>query len=289
MLKRDAGRVLPLGLSRGGQYFYGIRSGSTDVFITTLDGSMKPERVTLKFPGRNSAPAFSPDGKLLAYLSRRGSENYGQESRAIVIRTLATDEEREVAPALAHLERISWSPDAKSLLVSGSDNKGRGGLYIVDAKTASVKPVAVQAGASFRGFEGAWAESIVYLKDNELRRDDGTTIYRGDQLAHVALSPDRRSVAVGSPAGIALVPLAGGPPRILPFEGLTDIAWGVDLIAGRGAELFRVPLDGSQPQKLPSPGNRGPGISLHPDGKRIALTAGQTRSEVRVLQLPDDR
>jgi Tol biopolymer transport system component len=286
LLKRDAGRVLPLGLSRSGQYYYGVRSGVSDVYVTSLDGSVKPDRVTLKFPGRNSEPAFSPDGKSLAYLSRRGTENFGQESRVVVIRTLGTADERELAPALAHLERISWSPDGRSLLVSGSDNKGRGGIYVVDAKTASVKPIAVQAGASFRGFDGVWADSIVYVKDNEVRREDGSVIYRGDQLGPLAVSPDRRSLAVGSRGGIVVVPVSGGEARVLPFERLNDLVWGPVLIAGRGADLWRVPLDGRTPEKLRSPGNRSPGLSLHPDGKRIALTAGETRSEVRMLQLP---
>lgn len=286
LLKRDVGRILPMGLTRSGEYFYGVRTGASDVYITSLDGSAKPQRATLRFPERNSAPAWSPDGQSLAYLSRRGTENFGQESRVIVIRSLASNNEREVAPSLAHLERVSWSPDGRSLLVSGSDNKGRGGLYVVDATTAAVKPVIAEAGASFRGFEGVWAGTILYLKDNELRTEQGSVLYKGDQLSHLALSPDRRHVAVAGRDRIAVAPISGGVPRMIAFPGLTDLAWGRDLLAGRGAELWRVPVDGRPPEKLPSPGNRTPGFSAHPDGRRIALTAGQTRSEVRVLELP---
>ena len=46
-------------------------------------------------------------------LSRRGSENFGQESRAIVIRSLERDDERELLPKLAHIERIRWRPDSQ--------------------------------------------------------------------------------------------------------------------------------------------------------------------------------
>jgi hypothetical protein len=42
-------------------------------------------------------------------------------------------------------------------------------------------------------------------------------------------------------------------------------------------------VDGSAPRKLASPGNREGGFSLHPDGERIALTAGKTKSEVWVM------
>jgi hypothetical protein len=37
------------------------------------------------------------------------------------------------------------------------------------------------------------------------------------------------------------------------------------------------------------PGNRAAGFSLHPDGKRVALTAGRSQSEIWSLSLRDVR
>ncbi|MBI3472342.1 MAG: PD40 domain-containing protein [Candidatus Solibacter usitatus] len=296
LLRRDLGRILPLGITAAGDLYYGLRSGSVDVFVTTLsDPKGDARRVTLRFPGRNSMPDWSRDGKAIAYLSRRGSENFGQESRAIVIRRLDSEEERELLPKLAHLERVRWSPGGDALLASGSDNKGRGGLYLVNPETAAVRPLVSEAAASFRGFEGAWSsdgQRVLYLyHEQELRSrlvsgGSEATLYRGPRLHGLAVSPDGRWVAVGAGGkSIALIPAAAGEARLLPFDGLTELEWGRDLMAGRGAELWRIPLDGAAPLKLAGPGNRQAGFSLCPDGESIVLTAGNAKSEVWAVAL----
>jgi len=297
LLHRNLGRFLPMGIAASGLLYYGLRSGSVDVFVTTLaNPTHDARRATARFPGRNRAPAWSADGMTLAYLSRRGSENFGEESRAIVLRRLDSDEERELAPPLAHMECVRWSPDGKTLLVRGSDNKGRGGLYLVDAVTGALKPLVTQAGAPFRGFDGAWSadgRSVFYIhSDTELRVREVDTgresaLYRGHQLRHLAASPDSTQVAVGiADRSIGLIPIRGREPRILPFAGLSELEWGRDLIAGRDAELWRIAVDGAAPVKLKSPGNREAGFSLEPNGERIALTAGKAKSEIWALRLP---
>ncbi len=296
LLRRDLSRILPMGITTEGDFYFGLRSGSVDVFVTKLgDPAPNARRATRRYPGRNVAPAWSPDGMALAYLSRRGSENFGQESRAIVIRRLDSEQERELLPRLAHLERVRWSPDGKALLVSGSDNKGRGGLYAVDPQSAAATPVVTEAGAGFRGFEGLWAvdgRSVFYLhgagelRSREMDTGRESTLFRGARLRHLASSPDGRLLAVGEgEAGIVIIPAAGGPPRRLQFAGLTELEWGRELVAARGAELWRVPLDEGAPVRFESPGNRQSGFSLHPDGERVALTAGDIKPEVWVLPL----
>lgn len=66
---------------------------------------------------------------------------------------------------------------------------------------------------------------------------------------------------------------------------MTELEWSRDLIAAKGVELWRIPLDGAPPVQLDTPGNRKPGFSLHPDGNRIAVTVSNARSEVWALSL----
>jgi Tol biopolymer transport system component len=288
VLVRNVGRILPMGITHDGSYYYGVRSGEVDVFVTDfLNPAKNAKRATIRFPGRNTAPAWSPGGNSLAYLSRRGTENFGQESRTIVVRSLGPDEEREIATRLAHIERVRWSPDGLSLLVSGSDSKGRGGLFSVDAETGALRPLVVEAGASFRGFEGAWSrdgKSLFYIHgDSELRLDD-KVLLSAKGLRHITVSPDGRSLAVYDGKDIVILGIDGQLTRRVPMTGVTELEWGTRLVAGTATDLWEISPE-SAPRRLESPGNRQPGFSLHPDGKRIALTAGRISSDVRVVKL----
>jgi Tol biopolymer transport system component len=294
LLCRDLGRVLPMGITTGNRFIYGVRAGETDVFVTTLTAPRSDaKRASVRYPGRNVNPAWSRDGEQLAYLSRRGSENFGQEARAIVIRSLLSGEERELLPRLAHMEQVRWSPDGASLLVSGSDGKGRAGLYIVDVTSAAVTPVIRDADAPFQGYEGVWSgdgKSVVYLyRDSEVRSRllgsaEESVLHQGAGLHHLVASHDGKVFAVSS-GGRSIILLGDAAARSIPFSGATELDWSCDLIAARGAELWRIPVDGSAPVQIETPGNRKPGFSVHPDGNRIALTVSNARSEVWALQL----
>ena len=117
-----------------------------DVYTATLDlktGKLlvPPSKVTQRFVGTNTAPDWSPDGKYLAYISQRGPSP-GLGSKIISIRSLKTGEEHEISPKLNYIfNRLRWSPDGRSLLVTGRDKKGRQGIYQIDAQTSNVTPI----------------------------------------------------------------------------------------------------------------------------------------------------
>jgi len=128
LVAKDLGRLLPMAITKAGELYYGLRGGSTDVMLP--DGPLKS-----RFAGLNSAPAWSPDRRTLAYLSRRGTENYGQESRVIVLHR--EGEERELPGSIALLDAVGWDGPER-LLLSGADSKGREGSFRLELATGAI-------------------------------------------------------------------------------------------------------------------------------------------------------
>lgn len=318
-LSGELGRPLPLGFTANGDYYFGRRSGLADVNVARLDlatGTLSGAAVnaSLRFQGRNTAPAWSPDGTRLAYLTRRGSENYGQDSRFITMLAMDTGEERELNPRLAHMERLVWSPDGKSLLVSGADRRSRGGLFRVDPESAEIETLVLEDSAGFRGPEAAWGADTTALyfvrgegsqgssllrHETESRED--RVIYRAEasRIAHLKSSPKGRWLAFTQSdlAGQELTLYAFDTAEkklrrmvALPGEAIESLSWSADgekilagLMQGGYPELWQIPIEGGGALKLRLPDGWNAEVYPHPDGERVAFTTGRDFAEVWVI------
>jgi Tol biopolymer transport system component len=133
------------------------------------------------FVGANNFPAWSPDGKYLALLSRRG-----REDTVIVILTHATGQLRELQTQLKIYvggAPLRWSPDGLSLAIQATDSKGRQGIFRIDASTGEATPIAL----SSRGPVGE-GESF----SNPIWSPDGTKIYYNrNSIGHAAVIVER--------------------------------------------------------------------------------------------------
>ena len=109
-------------------------------------------------------------------------------------------------------------------------------------------------------------------------------LFKGNGLRNLTAAPDGRSLALCEGNDVVIIATDGRVTRRIPLANVNELEWGHSLIAGIGSDLWSIPMDAS-PRKLESPGNRQAGFSLHPDGKRIAVTAGRISSEVKVLKL----
>ena len=286
-----------------------------------------PKPVSKLLAGVNCSPDWSPDGTQLAFLSRVDTENHGLEMRVITIQSRATGKERQFGvPKLGYMERLRWSPDGRSLLAGGADTANNfGGLYRVDIATERVTTLVQGEFAPPRGFEGIWAaggEGLIYIHED--MRETATSLRFRDlksgeerilhQAApfwrhlHLALSPDGRFLAFGLTEGkgteakvLSVMPSEGGEARELlklKKAELSGTAWtkdGEHLLFSRAGkptpELWRIPAAGGKPRNLGLPTSENARISIHPDGRQIAFTAGQTNLEVWVMDnfLPDFR
>ena len=210
---------------------------------------------------------------------------------------------RELKPGLWYFAFPRWSPDGKTLITAGSDLKGRGGIYRIDADTGDASYVV-------QGSQPDWARDgrhIYYVTANGsaqviIERDlaSGSERKFSTPVAHtwmsLTVSRDGRVFAfadlTASTSSILLMPVAGGEPRTIwqasspvtltPIEFVPDQHSVLVVRETTGAlvgpkELWLVPEDGGQPRKLDIDIDNweipGHGFRLHPDGRHIVYTA----------------
>ena len=284
----------------------------------------RPKRAIERFIGSNSRPDWSPDGRQLAYVSHRGPLPFGLGSFALCIRSLDTGEERELLPKLNYLSRPRWSPDGRSILLLANDLKNRQGLYLMDVQSGSITRLmqaregtymsglvwSPDGKAIFYGRDeyGSHTPGIV-IRDLETGQERG--IVRADpggSPASFDVSPDGQWVVFRSfdqatgLVGLKVVASAGGALRELVRLGKGQnmpvfgaVVWSPDgsqVIFTKGGtspqgmrfELWRVPAEGGKAQKMDLAMDALRDMRIHPDGQRIAYTAGADTQEVWVME-----
>ena len=325
LVRRGLGRALPMAFTSGGSLFYGLRAGRTDVYLGRFDASTGAlvggaKALPSRFAGANRSPEWSPDGRFLAYLSRVGTENYGQEHRAVTVRDLASGQEMVHAPRLTFIERVRWSPNGSSLLLSGGDAQGRSGLYVMDLGTGEATQAIVERTGDFRGLEGDWSAD-----GGRIFFTQRTGSERFSIRSHSLESGEREDV-YHAPAGRALIRslrrardtdrlafvLAAGPDDGTQSVQVFDVAKnrstavlrsrygdisGVEWIgddekllvsaeSASGSSLWMVAVGGAEPAPLEAPWKRPGSVRVSPDGNSLAFSYEETKDEVWSLELP---
>ena len=325
VVQTNLGSAWSMGLTSTGAMYLGVSAGGQDITVATFDFETgkrlgPPLKPIERYVGSNREPAFSPDGRMLAYRATLGLSAQGGASLVIGVMTLETGEVREVVPiGLQYFNGLVWAPDGRSFAVAGSDLNGRQGVFRVDALTGAVEPIAVGAAGLFVGQVPKWSpdgKKIYYRR----RSETGTTVVERDLASGAerlmlpemrpgnngfSVSPDGKQLAVITSDTVTkaslclLVPVVGGPAkeilRVNQPQSLQSnlVAWSGDgraVIVRRqsaaGSELLLVPVSGASPVKLEVDASEitVPTISVHPDGKQLAYTAGGDSTEVWVLE-----
>jgi Tol biopolymer transport system component len=232
-----------------GKAYYVTTVGGRDVWTVDFDPERvalvgEPQRATTSFQGQNRAPDWSPDGRSIAYLSTRGTVrgSQGYSKKTIVIRDLDTGVERTLTPNLETRAQLRWSPDGRSLLAIGRDDKGREGIHSIDVADGTVAPIVLGDGMLQRAEWSPRGGSVSFLRRLKrggpheiVVRDLATGTERqvvageeaGPGLGHYAVSPDGATVAYAQmvPADgnhretafreLMVAPIHGGPARSL--------------------------------------------------------------------------
>lgn len=320
LIKQNMDRLLPMGFSREGVLYYAhvVFENSGDVYLVPLEpathtASVAPEKAVQRFEGWNTSPAWSLDGKYIAYVSQRGPLPYGVGTAALVIRNVATGEERELWPKLERLvaHRHSgprWSPDGKSVLITGRDPKGRFDLFLVDVQSAKVTPLGVSQPDSGRVEFPSWSpdgKRFYYIRRNRgiFVRDLGTGKDKDFYPGHAhnpAVSPDGKLVAFTDDKTVFVEPAEGGTPRALARVGEAEmigetngLVWSPDgkhlfFVKGKPAEgygsaqLWQVSIEGDEARPAGIALYALRDLAMHPRELRIAFTAGASGQKAEV-------
>jgi len=322
LLKKDMGRIAPLGFTDDEDLYYVHYVGMHDVYTATLDPktcslSTPAEGTTKLFLGANKSPDFSPHGKSLAYISERSYRPGRFLTPVICIQSLESGETRELVPGLEYMYYIRWSADGKNLYSYGFDKKRRKGLFSISTQTDDInliieckeeehipdldvfsdgKRIVYKMWEQERPGEG----SIMSIRTKNILSGEEKEIYRHEnamQTSHLALSSDGKWIAfddrIPSWSLIVIRAAAGEPKELYRMkfgENILSLDWrpgSQELFFIKGGELnqlWRMGLEDKEPQKVDLSMRSMRELHFHPDGKRIAFNAGYNEAELWVME-----
>jgi Tol biopolymer transport system component len=245
LVKPGVDRILPVGLTRQGALYYGVVRATEDVYTVDLEPATgtvtsAPRKAIEQYEGGNFNPSYSPDGKSLAYVSRRGNSPYPTNvGNALCIRSLDTGQERvfyreiwrlglRMIPGGPH-----WAPDGRSVVFAGPGVNSETEFHRIDLETGKITPV-MHLGPDERisGFvygpdgkyffaRGNTKAGLSQIVVRDVKSGEERELYRFPTLergAHLALSPDRRRLSFvnygwGTVRSLRIMPASGGDAR----------------------------------------------------------------------------
>jgi Tol biopolymer transport system component/DNA-binding winged helix-turn-helix (wHTH) protein len=260
--------------------------------------------------GEQSRPAFSPDGKRLAFVWAKedGSRQH------IYIKTLEGDSLLRLTDLPDYEYSPAWSPDGKQIAFLSSSDTGLG-LYVASlVPSPSVRKVYVPSetkcwengalswspdGKSFVLVDhiGGQASSSIYLIDVETLRAQSLTTpppgWEGD--INPVFSPDGKKIAFlreteSWHADLYWTSAVGGAVHQITQDGkmIDGIAWSSDnrsivFSSNRAGQpaLWKVPLEGGAPQRVPVGTEDATQPAISPNGSDLAFVQGSAISGIQ--------
>ena len=245
-----------LGFATNGSFYYCEHPNRTDVYVMEIDPEtgtivVPPHEAINHFVGSNATPDYSPDGKYLAYVSRRAPLEKPRMGRptgnVLCIRSLDNGIDREFRPGLNNFGFPRWSPNSRSVMVVNWEDDGESmGHYKVDAKTGEVnlvvmthKPNTIHAHEWSADGKSVFLVRISMIGDSarisqliarDIDNSTETELLRGNwkDVYSLGRSPDGRWLAVlggGEKRNLRIIPAMGGEPRVLHTFNQGDNSW----------------------------------------------------------------
>jgi Tol biopolymer transport system component len=271
-----------------------------------------------------SGAHWSPDGRHLAYSRERDEASPVDKIVAQSMETGDVKEFDLGVPGWVRVHSWTAEGRALVIVVSNpGDQDNRVALYRLDVQTGRKEllpnprggvPLAYPLPTPKNGFllyllseENPEGQAAFRFVRHELQTGDSTLLFQTPfgawgQIMGASLSPDGRTIAfgyapvTGGPQGksLVLLPVSGEAPRELPIAGVIRPAWMPDGRAllfqrfaaiGPAWESWYVDLADGEPHSIGLT-TYGPvvGLTIDPQGRRIAYTSGKGGTELWVME-----
>jgi len=320
-LKKNWGNR-PMGFTRSGAFYYAVDNNIGDVKIAEIDpvsGNVVSPPQSASRRGNTWAPAWSPDGRFLAYILAR------EPNRTVIVRDMDTGEEREFEVGERTIGMgafLHWLPDGKAVAVPAFEPGKGDSLVRIDVQTGRVSTLMpLPARSGFPRFDfSPDGNTGFYIKPTALPGGKASRVVARDLksgqevdvierpgLYRAVVSPDGRRLLIGLNENgtqiLSVMPVTGGEARELlrvdsekevPFWGspwwTPDGRYIAFLKGVKGKtpnqwDLWRVAAEGGEPQRLGlTVGQQMGGLRPHPDGRRLATTDFKVNLEIWVME-----
>jgi len=309
-----------LGFTRAGAFYYGVSNLVRDVHVAELDTEngrvvTPPQPVSSRWVGITRSPDWSPDGRFLAYV-----RNPTPNDSVVVIRSTSTGEERDLHVGKMRIGlSLRWAPDGKAVVVPGFESGKGWNLMRVDVQSGqatSVMPLPPSGNQRFDlspdgrtifyvKLRNAPNISQIQLLARDLQSGRETEVIQKAGLNWVSVSPDGQRLLIGAQEDKSLVwrimPATGGDARLVVRIDAEEANYRVGAswtpdgrhviftkgqrgIATRNVQVWRVAVEGGEPQRLGLTVDELWWLRLHPDGRRVAIGTWKTSVEVWAME-----
>ena len=303
LLKKDFGFYSEVcGIAPNGSFYYkvstpsgGLYSGSIDLETGKILSS--PIKVTTRYAGPPFDLRWSPDGKYLLYLSRRGG--IGPGNNIPTIRSVSTGAEKFLSPDLRFVNQISWAPDSRSIVALGLTEK-ESAIFRIDIETSTITKLA--GSGKFNPNLCPDGKTLVFLKGgvmliSKLDLETGEESDITKSAFSYGISPDGKQAVFYNNDVIKTIPLNEGEPKVL-CSGLAQnyrICWtgdGHNIIAravssydNEPSKIWRIPVLGGNPLQLDISVSNMISFALHPDNKSFVYSVmEESESELWMME-----
>jgi Tol biopolymer transport system component/tRNA A-37 threonylcarbamoyl transferase component Bud32 len=321
----DLGAVTSIALTSGGAMYRVLSTVAAEVYTAPFDVSGDPAlgaptRLSPLALGHHVGPAWSPDGRWLAYFTTREATPGATAPRTLTIQDMVSGEARQLPVPLLFVGGYSprWSPDGKHVIIWGRNEERQEafGYFQIEVNTGNMTPI-VTVGMNAPAVSQYSRDGRRFFYLHPQRGVMARILATGEEHVTIApsprsepsafaLAPDDQSIALiartetdgRQVTTLEVHPLTGRPRELVRTtapEWLSLQAWTPDgqhllFMRGRGSKpytLWLISARGGEPTDMHfSLMPTANPISLDPDGRRIAYTERVMQHELWITPWP---